>query len=117
MSGMTLALLMQFCVMTEQDMYAYTIPHRDRSYYYQGQMWDMHEGNRLSGLFQDVGLAGVYVFGTSLAVEEVSRILGDPWDKLILAGATLVEIRAIHSWAKFGLGPREVSWEIGRITF
>lgn len=110
MSGMTLAMLMQFCVMSHQDIYTYTLPNVNTVQC--GRYFTEH--NKVLDGFEKSGLEDVYFVGSGVLVGVVSEKVGDVGGRLLLAGLTLMEINAIHSWGKWGVGPREVEWEFGR---
>ena len=113
MTGTTLALVMQFCVMNYQDMYLYTMPNVNTN----RNGWHFSERNPVAKSFQENGLASLYVAGTSAGVGLLADKLGEPWDRIVMAVAIGIEMRAIHSWAKFGLGPRECQWQVLKFDF
>lgn len=113
MTGSTLALLLQFCVMSHQDIYNYTLPNVNT--YQCGYLFK--EANPVLEKFQESGLDSVYFVGSGALVAVVTEKIGDLGGRVLMAGLTAMEVNSIHSWGRFGIGPREVNWEFARLDF
>lgn len=123
MSAQVLALSFQLLVLNTQDQFAYTEPNIGKTFTYDGQAYQAQESNPISAAFLDGGAGTLYFVGAAGADVVAASLLTD-FDKehlkglpigtadIYMAAATLIEIDAIHSWAKFGFGPPEVSWTV-----
>ena len=123
-----LAIFMQLGAMNGQDILTYTAPNIGKEGIYHGQRYVLNEANALPDIFIKEGIPGIYVVGLTGVELGVASLLGD-FDKDHLKGIpigtrdffllvyTVLEMEAIHSWGKYGLGPPERQWEFIHISF
>lgn len=125
------ALFLQVCSMYYLDEYDYTKPNVYEQIHIGNRIITTNiskEGNPVAKFFQQNNMWNEYYLGSILLTKESSKFLRSmdnnifknspiKLEPLFLGGLSLMEIVAIHSWAKNNYGPPETNWTLFQLSF
>ena len=123
-----LAILIQLGAMNGQDFFMYTDPYANLLFVSKGVTYQFQEEHDLPNFFVENRITPIYVT-LYTGVQTGVVLLLDDFDKEHLAGFPIgtkdlflafyvwKEMEAIDSYARFGAGPPNRSWEFLRLSF